>query len=51
MTSSGTSDLTADLGRQVRQTLPKNEQEPDERGQALVDSLRYLRLQNGAPYP
>lgn len=31
--------LTADLGRQVRQTLPKNEQKPDERRQALVDSL------------
>jgi hypothetical protein len=31
--------LTADLGRQVRQTLPKNEQKPDERKQALVESL------------
>lgn len=31
--------LTADLGQQVKQTLPKNEQRPDERRQALVDSL------------
>ena len=31
--------LTADLGRQVRHTLPKNEQAPAARRQALIDSL------------
>jgi hypothetical protein len=32
-------NLTADLGRQVRHNLPKQEQQPAERRQALVESL------------